>query len=312
MASNGIERKPALAFERFLQRRSNPGQVPVRIPKGHPDCASLEMLSDLALREIKSSSMLVDSSTTPAPYSVGSMDRCNNFETSSSLSSPVSLYALQDSSFGEQKTGSESRGSYVPIARKASSESERTPYLQHATPVSPADPQRVDHRGSRISKRNPVNTQTPTKSRCQSSRFCHICSRTTRKVKNMCCANFYKGSCRKVICQKCFEEYGWDWEGASANPMSWLCTHCQGACPSRAQCAIYQRTNERRREHQQRLKLGSMPDRSQNGSGAEGNSLHLGQPHHVTGGSLQNPILSHVPTTRLQGVPYFQGAPSNQ
>jgi hypothetical protein len=73
-------------------------------------------------------------------------------------------------------------------------------------------------------------------------------------VNNICCANYYKGTCRKVVCEKCFKDYGWDWDAASKAPMEWACTHCSNVCPPRAQCAIYRRTNERRRETQQRLR----------------------------------------------------------
>ena len=126
-----------------------------------------------------------------------------------------------------------------------------------------------------------------TKSRSQPSRFCHICSRTSSKVDQIACGNFATGACRKVVCQKCFEEYvyfiylfindvtfifnliitdlsicfflssyffirqNWDWEAAYNNKRNWICPHCRQVCPSRAQCAIYRRTNERRRELQQ-------------------------------------------------------------
>lgn len=44
------------------------------------------------------------------------------------------------------------------------------------------------------------------KPRSQPSRFCHICSRTSKKVGLVACGNFTTGACRKVICQKCFTE----------------------------------------------------------------------------------------------------------
>lgn len=42
----------------------------------------------------------------------------------------------------------------------------------------------------------------------------------------------------------------WDWNWAIESNNAWVCPHCQGICPERAQCAIYRRTNERRREQQ--------------------------------------------------------------
>lgn len=44
------------------------------------------------------------------------------------------------------------------------------------------------------------------RNRTQPSRFCHICSRTSKKVALVTCTNFISGACRKVICEKCFNE----------------------------------------------------------------------------------------------------------
>lgn len=44
------------------------------------------------------------------------------------------------------------------------------------------------------------------RARTQPSRFCHICSRTSKKVGLIACGNFATGACRKVVCQKCFNE----------------------------------------------------------------------------------------------------------
>lgn len=97
-----------------------------------------------------------------------------------------------------------------------------------------------------------LNHQLPvSRSRCQPSRFCHICSRTSKKVGLLACANFATGACRKVVCQKCFADHNWDWDAAFQMAANWICTHCRHQCPDRAQCAIYKRTNERRREQQQ-------------------------------------------------------------
>lgn len=87
--------------------------------------------------------------------------------------------------------------------------------------------------------------------------MCASGSRTTQKVSIISCKNFFLGTCRKVICEKCFMEYGWDWGAAIKRPYEWQCTHCQNICPSRAQCSVYRRTNERRREQQQRLRVAA-------------------------------------------------------
>jgi len=83
------------------------------------------------------------------------------------------------------------------------------------------------------------------------SRFCHLCSRTPKTVRQVVCANIHEEAytCRKVVCEKCFTDNGWDWEAASTGPVAaaWVCTHCRDTCPARSQCRTYRRTNERLR-----------------------------------------------------------------
>eukprot|EP00181_Compsopogon_caeruleus_P006054 CAMPEP_0184678912 /NCGR_PEP_ID=MMETSP0312-20130426/1738_1 /TAXON_ID=31354 /ORGANISM="Compsopogon coeruleus, Strain SAG 36.94" /LENGTH=389 /DNA_ID=CAMNT_0027128023 /DNA_START=221 /DNA_END=1390 /DNA_ORIENTATION=- len=80
------------------------------------------------------------------------------------------------------------------------------------------------------------------------SRHCHICARSASFVQLAVCGNLRKGICRKTTCEKCFQEFGWDWSSANDPSKNWLCTHCSKTCPDRAQCVIYKRTNDRRRE----------------------------------------------------------------
>lgn len=83
------------------------------------------------------------------------------------------------------------------------------------------------------------------------SRFCHLCSRTPKTVRQVVCANIHEEAytCRKVVCEKCFTDNEWDWEAASTGPAAatWVCTHCRDTCPARSQCRTYRRTNERLR-----------------------------------------------------------------
>lgn len=77
------------------------------------------------------------------------------------------------------------------------------------------------------------------------SRFCHICCRPRKHVRFAVCAEIRSGVCRKVICEKCFAEFGLgDFESATdTGTKSWLCTHCTHTCPRRAQCSTYTRVN---------------------------------------------------------------------
>ncbi|PXF41990.1 hypothetical protein BWQ96_08297 [Gracilariopsis chorda] len=98
--------------------------------------------------------------------------------------------------------------------------------------------------GRRHEKRKPR-----TYSQAVPSQHCHICSRRpTTNAPHMVCGNLLQSRCRKTICTKCFERYNWDLEGArNAEAGTWVCTHCRGECPARAQCVIYNRTSDRRR-----------------------------------------------------------------
>lgn len=77
------------------------------------------------------------------------------------------------------------------------------------------------------------------------SKFCHICLRRGERIEQLACTGV---RCRKVTCEKCFIDFGWDYTYAKAIS-DWTCCHCRGVCPERAQCFIYRRTNDRR--HQQ-------------------------------------------------------------
>lgn len=78
------------------------------------------------------------------------------------------------------------------------------------------------------------------------SAHCHVCARTSKRVRFRACANVARGVCRKVVCEKCFARFGWDWS-AAAEDKEWTCTHCRGQCPpGKSQCFIYARVNRRR------------------------------------------------------------------
>lgn len=77
----------------------------------------------------------------------------------------------------------------------------------------------------------------------QPSKFCHVCSRCDDVVQTLVCGNIQDGSCRKVVCEKCFEKYKWDWAGSFSMGEMWACPHCRQCCPEKARCGIYHRTN---------------------------------------------------------------------
>ena len=95
------------------------------------------------------------------------------------------------------------------------------------------------------------------------SRFCHICTRITKKLNVVVCSNIETGTCRKVICEKCLTENGFDFSEASEGP-EWICTHCRFICPTRAQCSTYNRINGERRHRERTVKLGDTSSSSMN------------------------------------------------
>ncbi len=78
------------------------------------------------------------------------------------------------------------------------------------------------------------------------SRFCHVCVRPATRFGFLLCLNISAGTCRKVVCKRCFEEFNWDWHAAANNP-SWACSHCSGTCPERASCFTYDKWNKKRK-----------------------------------------------------------------
>lgn len=78
---------------------------------------------------------------------------------------------------------------------------------------------------------------------------------------------------------------------ASQVNSQWVCTHCRNACPVRAQCAIYKRTNERRRDQHMQQRTWSVggghpaPCHPGAGAGADMGGVATG-PTTITAGTV--------------------------
>lgn len=262
-----------MALKRFLDRRYSVATIPTPpIPQGRVDHAPLEMLSTVALKQLR---YCISQEKEPVythqslPISNGTSEVGGPFEGPSVWLSPVSsddsqtpnlpfTHQSQNVSFSDTHrhrnpdVTDEQKHLQVDPRLVMSSFRNLSGQNSHSYCSSPGD--KSVSSGRVMKPHAGTNTQASSKPRCQSSKFCHICSRTTRKVNSISCTNFRKGTCRKVVCQKCFLEYGWNWKAAIERLSEWSCTHCRDICPPRAQCAIYKRTNERRREQQQRLR----------------------------------------------------------
>mmetsp|Transcript_3506 Transcript_3506/g.7599 ORF Transcript_3506/g.7599 Transcript_3506/m.7599 type:complete len:852 (-) Transcript_3506:131-2686(-) len=75
------------------------------------------------------------------------------------------------------------------------------------------------------------------------SHYCHVCLRHSKTVRQVACSKLRLGHCRKVVCERCFAQFGWNWALACDESTAWLCPHCLGICPPRATCNVYKRTN---------------------------------------------------------------------
>lgn len=86
--------------------------------------------------------------------------------------------------------------------------------------------------GGNINEReNRKSDDNRSSSKCSSlnnapSRFCHICTRSTKPHEVLTCGNVKKGSCRKVICHRCLTSLSVDWRVISSSD-DWICTHCR-------------------------------------------------------------------------------------
>jgi len=77
------------------------------------------------------------------------------------------------------------------------------------------------------------------------SKFCHFCGRLP-KSERVVCKNINQGTCRKVFCRPCMEKIFGDWDASKSSSPTWECTHCAGACPTKASCRYYSKTNSKR------------------------------------------------------------------
>jgi len=91
----------------------------------------------------------------------------------------------------------------------------------------------------------------------QASKSCHFCCRASFRGPYFECGNVARGLCRKILCSKCFEKNGWDFEGAVRGCA--VCPHCSGTCPTTARCYVYAKHNAKR-------------SRRRKGSNGQGNS----------------------------------------
>lgn len=142
------------------------------------------------------------------------------------------------------------------------------------------------------------------------STHCHVCCRPSSAVPMAVCANIREGMCRKVVCNRCMAEYGWDWDNAVAADTRWVCPHCADSCANvpRAQCHTYQRTNSRRKSNGGKNKKPKT-DASGASSGAPANAV-------TTPGSTsaclpaRMPFALNVGNTTANAVPsaHFSGA----
>jgi len=69
-----------------------------------------------------------------------------------------------------------------------------------------------------------------------SNECCHFCARHFRDARQAVCQNVVSGLCSKVICEVCFDKFGWDFESAISEDSGWTCLHCDELCPLDSDC----------------------------------------------------------------------------
>lgn len=79
------------------------------------------------------------------------------------------------------------------------------------------------------------------------SQFCRVCQKFQADKMYVTCDNMQAGLCRKVVCKKCCVAFRWNWKKITVPGSRWCCPHCTNTCSKRAQCYIYEKTNDRRR-----------------------------------------------------------------
>mmetsp|Transcript_6090 Transcript_6090/g.10959 ORF Transcript_6090/g.10959 Transcript_6090/m.10959 type:complete len:416 (-) Transcript_6090:103-1350(-) len=107
----------------------------------------------------------------------------------------------------------------------------------------------------------------------KASQFCHVCRRSS-KAQFASCKNLVDGSCRKVVCNRCFVRYGWNWDEYLKNSSDWVCPHCKDQCPTKASCHLYSRINATRMTKKEKMNQvgGSTGNSASNSAGGRGGS----------------------------------------
>lgn len=147
----------------------------------------------------------------------------------------------------------------------------------------------------------PKPTRKPkTYSKPVASRFCHICSRMPRRGQGSAtCRRMAEGFCRKIVCEQCLREQGWNYDDIAANPGSWLCPHCADNCPPRSQCHIYNRINARRKRAGKQNVQQQQPSVA---TALASSDVLLGPYGHLLGAQAQRKVAEQI----LQPPPNFR------
>jgi len=114
-------------------------------------------------------------------------------------------------------------------------------------PAGAKTPEALSPQPSRVAELSPIPERKQFKrwKNATPSKFCHFCGRLP-KAERIACKNINRGTCRKVFCRPCIEKIFGHWDDWEVRQVNWECTHCSGACPTKASCRYYSKTNSRR------------------------------------------------------------------
>ncbi|KAJ8908461.1 hypothetical protein NDN08_005170 [Rhodosorus marinus] len=159
-------------------------------------------------------------------------------ESTSSVLQKISMFSAGDSSRGSTASldGMDSSFELEDVSPRA-----MTPPAGDETPEA-LSPQPV-----RTAELSPIPERKQFKrwKNATPSKFCHFCGRLP-KAERIACKNINYGTCRKVFCRPCIEKIFGQWDDWEVRLVNWECTHCSGACPTKASCRYYSKTNSRR------------------------------------------------------------------
>eukprot|EP00187_Rhodella_violacea_P012137 CAMPEP_0184713424 /NCGR_PEP_ID=MMETSP0314-20130426/3764_1 /TAXON_ID=38298 /ORGANISM="Rhodella maculata, Strain CCMP 736" /LENGTH=215 /DNA_ID=CAMNT_0027176065 /DNA_START=171 /DNA_END=815 /DNA_ORIENTATION=- len=207
---------PAIAPAWHASTRGPASPPPFRAP-----AASLSVLSREALRGGLPRTLLRNiAAVPPPPASTPKRPRDDEFGFASPTDRLVTA-PFADDYFRIARQAADFLGSTSMAPRLAAGPSVGPIPPTASPPPSPS--LRAAAAPSTTNINTPDNTDlfNPTSSKRLLSLHCHVCTRAVAKLSHAVCGALGAGTCRKVVCARCFSGNGWDFEEATRGAEAW-------------------------------------------------------------------------------------------